>query len=89
MSANPYPLPLSACPTCGYKMDAAASVTDPSFRPRPEDISLCGKCGEVLIYPADLTLRAADLKDMLKLNPAQGDLLTDLQRTIRQHRPIK
>ena len=89
MSANPHPLPLSACPACGYEMDAASSATDPSYRPRPEDYSLCGKCGEVLVYAADLTLRAADLKDMLALDDEQGRLLTHLQRTIRRERFIK
>lgn len=89
MSANPNPLPLSACPTCGYQMDAATSIENPKHQPRPDDFSLCGKCGEVLVYDADLTLRAADLKDMLKLTPRSGQAMTQMQQVIRQHRFIK
>lgn len=87
MRTNPHPLPVYAC-TCGYQMDAATCVGRKKVQPRPGDFSLCGKCGEILVYNADMTLRAADLKDMLTLDSEEGVRLTLAQRLIRQQRPI-
>jgi hypothetical protein len=52
-----YPTPESLCPACGYRMDASVIASLEDQPPRPGDISLCGRCGKVMIFSDDLTLR--------------------------------
>lgn len=70
-------------------MDAAAGMSKPDIHPRPGDFSLCGKCGEILVFSDNLTQRAADLNDLLTLGQNEGHQLTVVQQVIRQHRFIK
>lgn len=50
--------PESSCPGCGCKMDMALSVSPdfPQQQPRPGDISICIKCGELLVFDRALSL---------------------------------
>lgn len=67
-------LPISVCPSCGYRMDAATAVdaADPA-RPRPGDYSICLDCGSILVFLADYTHRlmteeeAANLEDETRI----------------------
>ena len=61
-------LPESKCIRCGYVMDMATAVEDPSIQlPKPGDISLCLKCGLLSIFGEDLRLNPPSPKEILKL----------------------
>ncbi len=53
-------MPASACPDCGYAVDAASAVGHKT-KPAPGDISVCMSCTAILTFDADLHLcRIAD-----------------------------
>jgi hypothetical protein len=85
---NPNPLPVSQCPTCGYKMDAASLYTG-SVKPRPGDFSCCLKCGELMIYTVEMILRVPELVDLMGLDQATMDEITKVQTAIRKHRVLE
>jgi hypothetical protein len=87
-SAAGTPLPASACPTCGYQMDAATYAGKGEHRPSPGDLAVCIRCAEVNVYQPDYTLRAASLDDLISLDPAGMQQITQAQRLIRQYRKI-
>jgi len=60
---------MSLCPECGTEIDASTSVTRPK-RPRPGDLSVCFKCGALLTYNADLSVRALPPEEFAAL-PAE------------------
>lgn len=77
------PLPVSHCPACGYKLDTATAAVTKDCRPAPDDVSLCLECGEILIFNEDMTLRRADLNDLLDMPKRQMRVLTAAQELIR------
>jgi len=79
------------CPVCQYEMDAATEVAGPErtiHAPRPGDVGICLKCGEVLEYQADQSVLSASLKTMLRLSEEQHRLIDMGQKYIRSKRPI-
>lgn len=84
-------LPSCACPVCGYQTDCASrvvNVSGDSGAPRPGDLTLCFKCGEILIFDEDLKSRTACLDDLLGMDDAQSAVLDRLQKKIRSERPL-
>lgn len=77
------------CPTCKGKIDAATGVAEPNHSPREGDFSLCFECGEILVFTKDLSLRMADLNDMLTVSDRNKDLLERGQQWIRANRPAE
>jgi hypothetical protein len=53
-------LPFSRCPHCGQKLDAASRMEGPQPLPKPDDLSVCIGCGEVLAFDGRLHLRKVD-----------------------------
>jgi hypothetical protein len=53
MNGEPARIPIMACPTCGYRMDAATPV-DGDATPSPGDYTLCIFCSETLVFEKDL-----------------------------------
>jgi hypothetical protein len=49
-------IPMAICPHCGYHMDRA---TDPfeAGAPKPDDLSVCVKCGELSMFDEELKQR--------------------------------
>lgn len=82
------PLPPSACPSCGHLMDAAMCISKPAGRPEPGDLSLCLKCGEILVYADQLKLRTAELNDLMRLDKKRGRRLSRAQTLIRFKRYV-
>jgi hypothetical protein len=71
-------------------MDCATALeNDDSVRPKVGDVSLCLKCGEILVYGDEMILREAQIPDMLKLDEHAKQLLTKAQRLIRSNRFIR
>lgn len=63
-------------------MDRATGLEN-SQAPKPGDVSLCVNCGEALIFTDALTLRLAELNDLIKLGAEQHALVTNAQAHIR------
>jgi hypothetical protein len=49
-------VPLSECPYCAHDADRANGVGHSSV-PKPGDVTVCSKCGEVAVFAYDITLR--------------------------------
>lgn len=45
------------------------------------------KCGELLAFTQDMTVRLAELHDLLPLTPLQHLQVRGIQTLVRQHRP--
>jgi hypothetical protein len=56
-------VPLSKCPMCAYEMDCATCVENKEQLPKPNDVTLCIKCGEVLVFTEGLALRLPTEKE--------------------------
>jgi len=54
-------VPEGRCPWCGHRFDAAmaADPKKPDATPKPGDVSVCISCASILVFTAQLTLRAA------------------------------
>lgn len=81
-------LPESTCPICGYMFDAASHPIDENATPKPGDLSLCLKCGELMVFKADMTLVQAGFKDVMDLKTKEFMLLSRTQKLIREKRPL-
>ena len=88
MSDFPYygPLPLSLCPRCNYKLDAATKAHGENGPPDEGSASVCLNCGQVLIYEADLTLREATAEEIQSLmrDWDAWKVIEEVQHFIRQ-----
>jgi hypothetical protein len=72
------------CPACKEPVDAATGV-EPKTKPKPDDISFCWKCGQVLLYNADLTSRIPSQRELDDIKQSQaGPTVDKLSRGIRQ-----
>ena len=69
-------------------MDKATCLQEESKQPRPSDLSLCLRCGEVLVFSPALELLLAMPGDLLKLDAANSSLLLRSQKLIRRDRPL-
>jgi hypothetical protein len=67
-------------------MDAATCPEEPAAKPSVDDLSVCIKCGELLVFQDDLTLRPMELNDMLSLDEATKNELLKVQSIIRKLR---
>jgi Zn ribbon nucleic-acid-binding protein len=59
--------PLSHCLQCGYKLNAGSSVEQPGLLPGPGDVVVCMKCGAVMKYADDMTVRGMSDAEMDEL----------------------
>jgi hypothetical protein len=84
-------LPLSPCPKCGYKNDAATpcnEFAEENGRPRPDDISVCLGCATVLQFNHDMTTRAVELDDIPDISDDTKFQVRRIQQTMRRLRQI-
>jgi hypothetical protein len=58
------------CPTCGYVMNAAATVDGSPGRPEPGDITGCMACGQPLVYEQHMQVRLMTQAEYDALEPA-------------------
>jgi len=56
------------CPRCSTLLDAATdtNLQDPRT-PKPEDLTICIKCGLLLVFTADMSLRRATIEEIAYL----------------------
>lgn len=49
---------VSKCPACGYaNLDCATGAFEEDLTPKPGDLSLCIRCGDMLVFTDKLGLR--------------------------------
>jgi len=77
--------PLNNCLNCGYKIDAAGTVDgEPGPGPTEGSLSVCLKCGAVMMYDGDLKLRGmtgAEMDEIIN-DRVTMDVLSHLVRRI-------
>ncbi len=62
MNLRDHLVPMSACPYCGYRVNAAGETPDGDTRaPEPGDFSVCISCAGIVAFADDMTLRKASL----------------------------
>ena len=78
-------VPPSTCPSCGYEVDAASGVFEPTAEPRPGDVSICLECGAASVFADDLTVRAPTAAESASfgLDVAQTQLAVRAARRAR------
>ena len=79
-----HPIPDFPCPTCGRTLAKCLTRDADPTPPQPGEFTLCGCCGEILIFQDKLSLRPATLNDLVKLTPFEHDYLASLQFAVRQ-----
>ena len=71
------------CPVCLVRMDGATAVTDAEkASPKPGDLSVCGRCGAILVY-GEKDLEVADERTLEKFPEDQLRLVRDISSFIR------
>lgn len=67
--------PRQACPRCGYQFDRAAGAFTDRI-PKHGDVSLCFRCGLLLVFNADLTARPMTEEELDELDKeTQSEIL--------------
>lgn len=77
-------VPEQKCPTCGTKLDAAASPDGAT--PNAGDFTICVECGEWMRFNDDLTLRSFTKKDVVDLTLPQMRMMSRVTAKIRKGR---
>jgi hypothetical protein len=74
----------SVCPFCGYTMNALGPA-DPrnTRRPQPGDPAICLQCGGILVFDADVSLRAMSNREWLALSDDDRVDVTAQQTKLR------
>jgi len=57
-------VPENTCLRCGYMCDRASVCDSPITRPRPDDVTVCMKCGEIMIFDHELKFRKPNDDDL-------------------------
>lgn len=66
------------CPGCGTKVNAATG-TDGVSVPVAGDLSVCFKCGTLLVFNKDLSVSLLDLEQLVSLDQDVRDELEKIQ----------
>lgn len=88
MDDNNNPLPMCKCTVCGYEFDCATGPGVDKKRPRPGDLALCLRCGEIHVYHTDMTVRTPTLAELNQLDEETSMILNKVQTLIRKERPL-
>lgn len=75
--------PESFCPSCGKRFDQASSAFGEST-PKPDDITICIRCGQVMLFNLDMTVRLPDEDELADLDAATLEEISEAQVAIRK-----
>jgi hypothetical protein len=76
--------PARSCPFCGYTMDAVGpAARDVHARPTPGDLAVCLKCGEILTFDPDLSVRAMNNREWLALTSEERRAATAARNNLQ------
>ncbi len=67
-------VPDSMCPTCFYVMDRATGAYEDDIAPSKGDVSICAKCGTLLIFDENLHLTEMSETDITELKCKHPDV---------------
>jgi hypothetical protein len=56
--------PKDKCPKCGKTFDATTGAYDNNIVPRKGDVTVCIKCGEILVFKEDMRTRLPTEKEI-------------------------
>ena len=59
-------MPASLCLACGRSLNAASGV-DHDHRPSPGDVTVCLRCGHIMIFAEDLTPRDLTAEEVIEV----------------------
>lgn len=77
-------MPETACPFCGYKLNAATDVKFTGAKPSPGDISVCIECTSFLRFNGDLKLEALPAADMAAMPDEIQEQLWHARRVLHR-----
>ena len=77
------------CVTCKAVLDGAETVSDPNIHPRPDDITICGYCGEVLQFNDDMSLRLIDESVLSEIDLVEMQKASAMATEFRKHFEMK
>lgn len=72
------------CLNCGYVFDMAAAI-DKNVSPKPDDISICMRCGHLSVYTKNMELRELTGEEMIKC--AGDERIIAVQEVIKRIHP--
>jgi hypothetical protein len=75
------------CPACHRRLEHHTSL-EANRGPRAGDISMCGACGNILVYMEPTILRVASLRERLKLAPERLARLTRARELLKRMRKV-
>ena len=55
------------CSSCGYAVNAASNLTNDKKKPTAGDVSVCLRCGHLMAFNNDMTLRELTSDEMYKI----------------------
>lgn len=57
------------CPNCHYQMDTVSAIDNiDDIEPQEHDLTLCYKCGQILEFQKDLSVKAVDNSILTELD---------------------
>lgn len=81
MSIVAHHTPKCFCPKCGYKFDRASKVYGEGT-PKPGDITLCLKCGHVMVFGPGMVVREPTSEEQASI--AQDERITRARSAIQK-----
>ena len=78
-------IPVQFCESCGYTLDAATGCQGDN-PPKSGDITVCLRCAELMVFNEDLTLRRANIDDLLELDEETSK---DLDRIVQMTKSVR
>jgi hypothetical protein len=75
------------CPACRAILDAVGSLTGGSAPPKAGDYTICGECGAILRYSADLKLAELSLTELAEMDekdPMLFQLLLQVRENVQR-----
>jgi hypothetical protein len=84
-------IPVSKCPHCGTKLDAATPMCDPTHVPDPGSVSLCLRCCQWIVFDETLHLRKPSPEESVEFanDPMFQRLLAISIRVARQRASLQ
>ena len=78
--------PLSECPVCSTKFNAAAAINEPGIYQTPHagDTTVCRECLTWLVFRDDLSVRRMTELEMRGLEKEEREQLVELSRAINK-----
>lgn len=73
------------CLGCGQKVDAATSTEEGEVRPDPGDVTICLRCGHLMAFAEDLTLRELTDAEMHEVAGDERILRAQHARVAKHH----